>query len=436
MSFTQLDQGLWSQVWSQVNSILGEGEKLQLVYPFIEWTWPIAPPGYINATAYSIAGQIPKWSTIGRYSASPDEFYSNYVEVLRKCPKLTSTPAQQQQLREADDQLTAAMNQQTANRAAANFAYDQAKKSSEPPTQYEEWLITNGWKAILEADELATKEAAETKKEIVSQLNSDHKEAIEAAMMPTDPYSAKEGFSKCNINGMDEWRPHYVIQNGQDWIAQLTRGGGNPLKIHLDSSITTPLREKPDSWAGSTSDQHGFFTIRVKDSWQDIKLSESNTDINVDININSVSQVPIRPGQWFKSGYLAFLAKNNNWVEPFTTQGGSSPVFGKGGMLPLMVTGMVVGYQISIDMSMPSSTFTQHAFMESDCIRIGPFNVKGSKRKKITESKWTLSSDSKAEYPFIMGLTVGHPGSVSVLIIDHIWSTTQCVHAVAIDVTR
>ena len=418
MSVTQLDQGLWSQVWNQVNSILsgGHSEKLQLVYPFIEWTWPVAPAGYIDSTAYSIAGQIPKWSAVGRYSASADDFYSNYVQVLRKCPKQINTPAQQQQLRDADNQLTAAMNQQTKNRAAANNAYEQAKKSSESPIQYEKWLITSGWKDILEADEAATKEAAETKKQIVFHLSSDRKEAIEAATMPTDPYGAKEGFSKCHINGVDEWRPHYIVQNGQEWVAQLTRGGGNSLKIHLESSTTTTSRETSDSWAGSASDQHGFFAVRVNGSWQDIKLNESNTDISIDININSVSQVPVRPGQWFKSGYLAFLAKNNHWMEPFTTQGGSSPVFGKGGMLPLMVTGMVVGYQISVDMSMPSSTFTQHAFKDSDCIRIGPFNVEGSKWKKITESKWTLFSDSKAEYPFIMGLTVGIPGSVRVVI--------------------
>ena len=96
MSFTQLDQGLWNQIWSQVSSTLGGGEKLQLVYPFIEWTWPIAPSGYINATTYSIVGQIPKWSTVGRYSASPDDFHANYLQMLQKCPKLTYTPAQQQ----------------------------------------------------------------------------------------------------------------------------------------------------------------------------------------------------------------------------------------------------------------------------------------------------------------------------------------------------
>ena len=414
MSVTQLDQGLWSQVWNQVNSILG-GEKLQLVYPFIEWSWPIAQPGYIDATAYSIVGQIPKWSTVGRYSASSDDFHSNYMQVLRKCPKLTNTPAQQQQLKEADDQITAAMRQQTKNRDAAKYAYEQAKQSGEPPTEYEEWLITSVWKAILEADEAATKEASETKKQIVSQLNSDHREAIEAATMPTDPNSAKDGFSKCNINGVDEWRPQYIIPNRQDWVAQLTRGGRNPLKIHLESSVSSISGEKSDSWAGSASGQYGFQVfVRVNDSWQDIKLNESNTDISIDININSVSQVPVRPGQWFKSGYLASLAKYNHWVEPFTTQGGSSPVFGKGGMLPLMVTGMIVGYQISVDISMPSSSST---LMESNGICIGPFTVEGSQWKEIAESKWSLSSDSKAQYPFIMGVIVDIPGSVRVLII-------------------
>ena len=408
MSSTQLDQGLWNQVWSQVNSTLGGGEKLQLVYPFMEWTWPVAPSGYINATAYGIVGQIPKWSTVGTYSASAEDFHANYLQMLRKCPKLTYTPAQQQQLREADNQVTAAMNRHKANLNAAKYQYEQAKKSSEPPTQYEEWLSTSVWKAALGADKAAIKKAAETKEQIISQLSSDHRDAIEAATLPTDPYCVKEGFSKCNINGVDEWRPHYIVKNGQDWVAQLARGGGNSLKIHLKSSIT----ETSNSWAGNTSDQHFFFATRIKNSWQDIKLNECDKDISVDINISSVSQVPVRPGRWFKSGYLAFLAKKNHWVEPFTTQGGSSPVFGKGGMLPLMVTGMVVGYQISVDISMPSSTFTQHAFEESDGIRIGPFNIESSKWKKITESKLTLSCDSKAEYPFIMGFTVGIPGSV------------------------
>ena len=54
----QRTNDLWAQTFSKVESVLSGGANFQLVYPFMDWTWNIPPPGYIDPTAYSIVSQL------------------------------------------------------------------------------------------------------------------------------------------------------------------------------------------------------------------------------------------------------------------------------------------------------------------------------------------------------------------------------------------
>ena len=88
-------------------------------------------------------------------------------------------------------------------------------------------------------------------------------------------------------------------------------------------------------------------------------------------------------------------------------------VFGKEGMIPLVVTGMVVGYKPSFEIKMSEKSFRRYKseFTTSNGIRIGPFQFGGG--GGVSSDKWsvdvgsnTFSGKSRAEYPFILGFIV------------------------------
>lgn len=105
----------------------------------------------------------------------------------------------------------------------------------------------------------------------------------------------------------------------------------------------------------------------------------------------------------YKTSYFIFLTS-------------LSSVFGKEGMIPLIVTGMIAGYKPSFEIKMSKKVFQQHKskFKTCDDIRIGPFHFTrgvGSSSDSWTEdiSSSTFSGKSTANYPFIMGFVVSKP---------------------------
>ena len=223
----QKTNDLWAQTFSKVESVLSGGANFQLVYPFMDWTWRIPTPGYIDPTAYSIVSQIPSWSAIGSYSPSPKDLHSSYMHMMANCPKLVVSPEKQQQLIEAENLInkSRATLDQTEN--AAYLAFNKAQKTPPgvPPPKYEEWIESSGWNTKLKADRNAFDKAVKTKTLIVAQQHPGYEEAINAATPPSDPYDSKPGFVKCTIDGQDEWRAGFTVADGQDWVNKLTRGG-------------------------------------------------------------------------------------------------------------------------------------------------------------------------------------------------------------------
>ena len=414
----QRTNDLWAQTFSKVESVLSGGANFQLVYPFMDWTWNIPPPGYIDPTAYSIVSQLPSWSAIGRYSPSPKDLHSSYMSLLANCPKLVVSPEKQQQLKEAENHInkTRATLDQTQN--AAYLAFNRAQKTPPgvPPPKYEEWLESSGWGTKLKADRDAFDRAVNTKTLIVAQQNPEYEAAINAATLPSDPYDSKPGFVKCTINGQDEWRAGFIVADGQDWISQLTRGGGQPLHIFLDASSSSTAIE--ESWAkGATGYGSSFFGVYANGEWKEMNLTKEDSSVTIEINIEAITQVPVRAGSWYNSGYLDVLAKNDYWNPPYTKTGGQSPVFGKGGILPLTIMSMLCGYKVGFKINMSSSTYSRHSseFEASGGIRIGPFHIGGGYR--TSTDSWDHSTDgasfsgqSKADYPFILGFVVSQPG--------------------------
>ena len=124
------------------------------------------------------------------------------------------------------------------------------------------------------------------------------------------------------MHGNDEWKAAYTVANGEDWVTQIETGGGDRLSLALDASQST--HHMKESWAGGPFDYGFFFGAYAEGKWQNMQLSECDSSVRVEINIEAVTQVPVHPGQWYNSGYLKVLASENRWSPPYTTKGGSS----------------------------------------------------------------------------------------------------------------
>ena len=413
---------LYGQTYKQIlDKVLGgSSAKFQLVYPFMDWTWPVPPAGYIDPKCYTVVGQMPSYSAIGSAAYTPDTsaLYDAYRNMLLQCPRQTESADHRQQLIEAQNQIDRAQtqyqNDESAMRTAWRMALDNVPIGM-PTPEYNNWYVQSGWSATIEAAQAAVTKASQTKLAIVSQQNPRYNSAVKASEMPESATQIpmKDGFRLCQIAGQQQVRPNFLVTNGEDWTAQLTRGGGNPLTIDLDASQQSyALKE---SWAGGSADYGNcFFGIYANGSWHDMDLGKEDKSVKVAITIQAVTQVPVRPDVWYDGGYLKTLARLNEWNDPFTTE----KVFGKGGILPLMITGLVAGYKIGFKITMSSSTYQRHVtdFKTSGGLRIGPFHIGGGGYQSHTDS-WnkstdgqTFSGESTAEYPFIIGFTVDSPG--------------------------
>ena len=409
---------LFGQTFEQILSkvVGGSNQKFQLIYPYEDWWWPTAATG-LASQAWYFANQIPEWSSIGRYNPADAGFANAYASVLNQV-NLTVSPSQQQALNDASNAVNAAMGKRASDIDARNNAWTVANNvpPGVPKPEWATWVVESGWQATLAADGAAIDKANQTKTAIVAQQNPEYKAAQEA-LTPPGSGLTKAGWTTIPTSpGQSEPVVFYQIgTTGQDWVALLSRGG-NDVSIELDASKSSSALT--ESWAKATASYNVlFWGVEAGGSWSDMNLSESDNSVKATIQMKA-TMVPVSPGSWYQGGWLRTLAeKPNAFNSPYTPTGGSSPIFGKGGILSLRVAGLVAGYQPSFTITMSQSTFNQHKsrFEASTGVRIGPFKFGGSGGHSSnivnkTAQNGTFSGKSDATYPFIMGIIVASPG--------------------------
>ena len=413
---------LYSQTYDQIlSSVLGGSKKnFQLVNPMEDWTWPPSSYGYIDPQAYRFVGQVPLWSAVGEYKPGGSDMHQSYLQVLSLWNAL-GKGINDDHVREAQDQVTGARKKYVEDQQIADVSYSSYAKqvpAGETPQSYDSWIADN-WKTTFDADNLEYKKALDALALVVGQKNAGLQFAIEAATPPQDVSEYKSGFTKTHVGSVMEVRPNYIFPDPSEWANRIGAEGGNSLKIHVSASESSSSLEK--SWAGgSTGIEKGFFSLFGSDSWQKIDLETEDKTVTVDITIKAYSLFEVGPDpSWYHSGLLSVLAIEDDWNPPYCTNssGGKTPVFGKGGVLPLVLTGIVAGYQPCIDITMSDATYSRYKehFDASAGIRVGPFQIGGSGantqetiRKNSDNKKFHV--ESNATYPFIMGITVANPG--------------------------
>ena len=416
---------LYGQTYTQIvdNVLGGPGKNFQLVIPQQDWNWtPPSLPGYIDPLAYQFVGQLPKWTVAGKYEPSGSDMHHAYVHVLEAVDAGASdTPKYREEYKEAAENLARATKQvqQDENLALSEYAkYKEEVGKTEK--SYDDWLLDSALKPVIDSDHQAQKKAEETKNQITEELNPGLVDAKNAAKLPKLKVgdSTPPGFLQ--VVGTDEVVAKYNFREPKDWADEVEAKPGSSLVIKLSGASSSSAFEK--SWAGGSASYGGFFFIlpQVGGSWQKMDLETTDKGVEVNITIKAYTMIEVTPDQaWYDGPFLKMLAAKDTWTPPFSTSGGDGkqPVFGKGGILPLILTGMVVGYQPSIDIKMSKSTYSKHEqeWGASAGVRIGPFQFGASgghmkKSSRATSDEQVYHVESTADYPFIMGITVSNPG--------------------------
>ena len=416
---------LYGQTYDQIvkYALAGSSKNFQLVYPFQNWTWPPPPQGFIDPQAYRFVGQVPQWSAIGRYEPVASDMHDAYLQVL-SLPNALGSGVNKEQLKKANEHMTRTRNKAIEDKRIADVAYSNYRKTTPagtPLQEYHSWMAEH-WEPTFTANKAAYLTALEAHSLIANQKNPGLKAAIEAAKPPIKADERKVGFAQVRTGATIGQIPNYIIPSPKEWMNQVhCEDGGVGMSIEISASKSSSSFSK--CWAGACGsfDSGSFFEVLQVGSgcWEKFDLETEDPNLSVTVNIAAYNNFHVSPDpSWFNSGLLSVLAFKNDWNPPFSTTGGdgNNPVFGKDGILPLMVTGLVAGYQPNIEITMSDVAYKKYKERFDACngIHVGPFEFGGGDGH--TEKKWSKKSEnnmfkieSNATYPFIMGITVASP---------------------------
>ena len=422
---------LYGQTYDQIlkSALAGKKDNFQLVYPFEDWAWKKPADGFIDADASEFVGRVPKWGAIGDFKRTDATVLQAYRSALLQCVKTVQSAQNRVQEQQAEQQLVNARNTQSrheSEKRAAWVAQNSKVPPGMPPPDYKEWY-KNNWEETDKADAELVKKADETILAVKAQNNPEWTDAVKATEKPADYQHLKAGWVGCNDgSGEPAVRPNWQVPYDQDWTDRIsTGGGGSSLKIQLTGSKES--KSVSQSWAGGDANysEYSFFQLfDAKGGWKKFDLQEDAKSLEVTIDIAAITYKDVSPSSdWYNGGYLQSLAVKDEWNTPYVTsykKEGDKAVFGRNGVLQLITTGIVAGYQPSFSIKMSENTFSKHKqeFEGATGIGIGPFQFGASFKHDtaIGEKQATnnaFSGKSTSTYPFIIGITVAVPGGQS-----------------------
>ncbi|MDJ0840311.1 MAG: hypothetical protein QNK37_27625 [Acidobacteriota bacterium] len=430
------NQNLLSQTYHQiVKEVVGEGNtNFQMLGSPVSFSWPVAPAGQLSPQAYQFMSAAPTYSAVGDAAdLSVSRLFDNYRMVLMHVGYKLSHEAMEQ-AREFSNRATELQNHLTELSGAMNSAYEVQKQNGGAifNAQYPsitDWLNGPGqtWKErqktlMAHVNELMAQQRALDSAQQSNILGDILKMTQSPEGHATGPLP--HGWTRVpRSDGVLEWQPSFNIgTTGQDWRAELTNGTIGAKSITLSASKSSDAVKK--SWAGANGSRTGiFWSAYANGSWSETNISKSDKTVKANISFKSSTVVPITPGAWYNGGFLRQLAHAGNdgtgyqILEPYTATEGEHALFGKNGICPTMVTGLVVVYKPSFEVTMKSSTYKEHErkINAGGGFRIGPFSFGGSGGHyehdvRTTGNTTTFGGSSTSDDPIIIGYTVGFPG--------------------------
>jgi hypothetical protein len=381
----------WSIMYGALINTLGASPNtFQLVYPMTSWNWPTNNPGYTSAAQYDFCSVMPQWSATGGYVSSGVTFDGGYQQFLNTILLYTTNPTLQQQILAAQNNLVQASQNLQIVVAQSVDTYNSTVKNNVPT--YTDWLGTPaglGYATQINSLSLQVTQA----QNVVNQL----------ALEQTTPNIANALAAYANpayytklvdpvLSGFPPVPAWSLAQSSQQWVNQVQGGGGTPGSITFANSQAAYNYQ--NTWAqGSTSVGNFFWSVYASGSWQQCTQFQSDSSLSCTISFKAWDTIGITPSKWY-SGTTAF--KNGPFYPGYSAyaQPGTAYMFGSGGIVPLVKTGMLVCYQPTITITTSQSTYQsfQKQWSAAGGVQVGPFQIGGSSGGQTLN--WTSSGSS------------------------------------------
>ena len=403
----------WSILYGAMINQLGlSPQQFQLLYPMVSWNWPVNTLGFTNAAQYNFCATMPQWSATGAYASSASSFDQAYIQFLNCIAMATTNPALQAKIQAAENALTKASNQLQLTSGMALSTYDSTVKDNQPT--YSEWLGTPagvGFAVRMAADQVVLEQAQAVVNTLAQQQTTPN---LSAALNSAADKNYYTKFQDPTLNAFPLVPSYSLGLSSSDWVQQVLTGGSTGGSLSFANTSAT--YDYHNTWAkGSASVGNPFFAVQANGGWQEIAEFYTDTSLQVDIKMMAWDMIPITPGRWY-SGTTALANgpyKHGFAKDAASATSGETYMFGKGGLLPLLKTGMLVCYQPEITITCSSATYNafQRNWSAALGLRVGPFCIEGSAGSSAltwssTGSLGTLKVASRSNVPLIFGVTI------------------------------
>ena len=380
--------------------------NFQLCVAPTPWNWATQNAGFIGADQYDFCSTMPQWSAVGCYVSSGVSFDTAYGQFLRTLSANSSDPSKQQAITNAQNQLTTDSNQLQQVSAQAQATYNATVTNNNP--SFTNWLASPagaGFQAQMAT--LMTKVQADqaTYAALLAELtNPNLQPALTAFADTSDYYAGLVTSGSLKFPPVPNW---IVAQT----YLQYVQSPGSAFTVNYSNNAASYDFSK--TWAQGATVFDDFFLVFAEGSWSRVNEFYTDSSLQVSIDCEALSVVQIQPSKWYSGTralaagpYLQGYGENKASGEP-------TYMFGEGGVLPLMNTGMLVCLNPSVTVSCSTQTAQsfQQQWQAAAGIAIGPFEIGGSAGGQQIQwtqtgstSSFTLNDNSNI--PKILGVTV------------------------------
>jgi len=419
-----------SQVWGQfINGVQGAvgqgpaGSQLQVLGAPIPFDWGVTTGNTSPLEYWNFCNQLPKWSAVGGYTPAQGGFTSGYESFLNAM-KQDFSQALKTQITEAQDTLAALVSNRTGvvttvGGAYKNYVNNQAQFGI-PAEPYTTWVVSSGFQTQLDAASAQIQKQNDIIKSLLAQQNRAYADAWAAFSDEKNMRIYTDASNNLSTKRIISWSDNPVA------MTQKLRAGTLAMGKTIAFSHSTSEYNYNKSWAGgSASINYGFWGVSGGGAWTKMNESNNADSYSASITFKNLSMVTVTPDTgWFKSGYLKAQA-NGPFVDDntvgFADEASGNQTYFFGGtkaILPSQVTGILVGYQPTFEITMSESTFesTYEQVKASGGLRIGPFHFGGSgghtsSFKKSTSKANTIEGTDTSNVAQIFGVFVAQmPG--------------------------
>lgn len=395
-----------------VNQLNVSPKTFQLLYPFTSWNWPTNNLGFTNSAQYDFCATVPQWSATGKYDSSGSLFNNQYQQFLNCILAATTNPQLQAQIAAAQNHLTTASNNLGTIVAEAQSAYASDPSVVNNVPTYTVWLAGDGagYNGQIEAANTALTQAQAVLNTLLQEQTTPNLAAAQAAML-NPLYKTK--LQDPSLSGFPPVPGYSISIDSASWVAQVQGGGGTPSTFTFTNS--DDAYDYSQSWANQSQSVDLFFWgVYSNNSWQSASVFQSDSSLSCTLKFAASDSIGITPSLWY-SGTTAF--RNGPFQEgdtAYQTPQSNNWMFGEGGIIPAMKTGMLVCYQPSVEIEVSQSTYQQFTsqFSHASGLQIGPFQV-GGDSSGGSSIEWSSSGSSMkatcvstSTTPLIVGVDV------------------------------